>query len=39
MWRNMFNESAQNLEYADDIDIIRTQKAMKEAFTNLERAV
>jgi hypothetical protein len=28
----------QILAYADDIDIGRTQKAMKEAFTNLEKA-
>jgi hypothetical protein len=36
---NHFYKSVQILAYADDIDIIgRTQKAMKEAFTNLEKA-
>jgi sorting nexin-29 len=34
----IFYKSVQILAYADDTDIIgRAQKAMKEAFTNLER--
>jgi sorting nexin-29 len=36
----IFCKSVQILAYADDTDIIgRMQKAMKEAFTNLEKAV
>jgi hypothetical protein len=36
---NHFYKSVQILAYADYIDIIgRAQKAMKEAFTNLEKA-
>jgi sorting nexin-29 len=35
----IFYKSVQILTFADDIDIIsRTQKSMKEAFLNLERA-
>jgi sorting nexin-29 len=35
----IFFKSVQILAYADDIDIIaRTETAMKEAFTNLEKA-
>jgi hypothetical protein len=36
----IFYKSVQILAFADDIDIMgRMQKAMKEAFTNLEKAV
>jgi sorting nexin-29 len=34
----IFYKSVQILAYADDIDIGRTQKAMKEDFTNFEKA-
>jgi hypothetical protein len=37
--RTIFYKAVQILAYADGIDIIgRTQIAMKEAFTNLEKA-
>jgi sorting nexin-29 len=35
---SIFYKSVQILAFADDIDIIRTQKAMKQMFINLERA-
>jgi len=36
----IFYKSVQILAYSDDIDIIgRTQEAMKETFTNLDKAV